>query len=93
MLEFTPLLKKRVVKDRLMAARGVTGFVQSVLVPEVTVLLIMEDMNIMIDEARTVMKDSIGMGELIHEEIRDVVVRRVEDTDDEDGGEESEECN
>lgn len=93
MLEFTPLLKKRVVKDRLMAARGVTGFVQSVLVPEVTVLLIMEDMNIMIDEARTVMKDSIGMGELIHEEIRDVVVRRVEDTDDEDGGEESEEYN
>jgi hypothetical protein len=91
MLEFTPLLKKRVVKDRLMAARGVTGFVQSVLVPEVTVLLIMEDMNIIIDEARTVMKDSIGMGELIHEEIRDVVVRRVEDTDEEDGGEWSEE--
>jgi hypothetical protein len=93
MLEFTPLLKKRVVKDRLMAARGVTGFVQSVLVPEVTVLLIMEDMNIMIDEARTVMKDSIGMGELVHEESRDVVVRRVEDTDDEDWGEESDEYN
>jgi hypothetical protein len=86
MHEFTPLLKRRVVKDRLMAARGVTGFVQSVLVPEVTILLIMDDMNIMIDEARNVLKESMGMGELVNEEIRDVVVRRVEDSDDEDDG-------
>lgn len=90
MHEFTPLLKKRVVKDRLMAARGVTGFVQSVLVPEVTVLLIMEDMDIVTDEARTILKDSVGIGELVHEEIRDVVTRRVEDSD-EDEGEEGEE--
>jgi hypothetical protein len=83
MHEFTPLLKKRVVRDRLMAARGVTGFVQSVLVPEVTVLLIMEDMSIMIDEARRVLKESVGIGELIHEEIRDVVVKK-EDSDQED---------
>jgi hypothetical protein len=82
MHEFTPLLKKRVVQDRLMAARGVTGFVQSVLVPEVTVLLIMEDMDIQAEEAREVLKDSIGMGELVNEEIRDVVVRR--DSEDED---------
>jgi hypothetical protein len=81
MHEFTPLLKRKVVKDRLMAARGVTGFVQSVLVPEVTVLLIMEDMNVMIDEARRVLKDSVGMGELVNEEIRDVVSRRVEDSE------------
>lgn len=90
MHEFTPLLKKRVVQDRLMAARGVTGFVQSVLVPEVTVLLIMEDMNIMADEARGVLKDSVGLGALVHEEIRDVVVTKVadsdEDNDSENGG-------
>jgi hypothetical protein len=84
MHEFTPLLKRKVVKDRLMAARGVTGFVQSVLVPEVTVLLIMEDMNVMIDEARRVLRDSVGTGELVNEEIRDVVSRRVEDSEVED---------
>jgi hypothetical protein len=87
MQKFTPLLKKRVVKDRLMAARGVTGFVQSVLVPEVTVLLIIEDMGIDIEEAREVLKDSVGVGELIHEEVRDVIMRRVEDSEEEDEGE------
>lgn len=81
MHEFTPLLKKRAVKDRLMTARGVTGYVQSVLVPEVTVLLIKEDMNITIDEARGVLKESVTVGELVHEEIRDVVTKRREDSD------------
>ena len=81
---FTPLLKKRVVKDRLMAARGVTGFVQSVLVPEVTVLLIMEDMNVDTKKARTILTESSGMGELVNEEIKDVVPPRVEDSDNDD---------
>lgn len=87
MREFTPLLKKRAIKDRLMAARGVTGFVQSVLVPELTVLLIMEDMNTAIDEARRVLKESAEIGELVHEEIRDVILRKAEDS-----GEDDEEC-
>jgi hypothetical protein len=89
MSKFTPLLKKRVVKDRLMAARGVTGFVQSVLVPEVAILLIEEDMNIVAHEAMAVLKESVNIGELVHEEIRDVVTRRAENSDQEgeDGNE------
>ncbi|KAH8814959.1 RTC4-like domain-containing protein [Xylogone sp. PMI_703] len=83
MQNFSPLLKKRAVKDRLIAARGVTGFVQAVLVPEVTVLLIMEDMNIGVEDARTVMSESAGIGELVNDEIRDVVLRAPDDEGDE----------
>lgn len=79
MHNFSPLLKKRAVKDRLIAARGVTRFVQDVLVPEVTVLLIMEDMNIGIEAARTLLSESAGTGELVNEEIRDVVLRGSDD--------------
>ncbi len=81
---FTPLLKKRVVQDRLMSARGVTGFVQSVLVPEVAVLLIQEDMNVAIEEARDILTDSASMGELVNEEIGDVVAQRVDDSEDDE---------
>lgn len=84
MKEFTPLLKKRGVTDRLMAARGVTGFVQSVLVPEVTLLLIMEDMGVEKEKARDILTDSVAIGELVHEEIKDVVPRQVEDSEDDD---------
>jgi len=87
MQEFTSLLKKRAVKDRLMAARGVTGFVQAVLVPEVAVLLIKEDMDVKVDEARDILAESAGIGELVHEEIKDVVVRRVEDSENENDDE------
>jgi hypothetical protein len=83
MHKFTPLLKRRAVSDKLMSARGVTGFVQSVLVPEVTVLLIKEDMNVETERAREILKSSVGMGELIHDEIRDVILG-VDDSDEDD---------
>jgi hypothetical protein len=82
--EFSKLLMKRAVKDKLVAARGVTGFVQAVVVPEVTVLLISDDMDVGIQEARDILTDSIGLGEMVHEEIRDVVKRRVRDSDNDD---------
>lgn len=80
MEKFTPLLKKRAGTDRLMSARTVSGFVQSVLVPEVTVLLIKEDMGVESDEeARKILLESMEMGGMIHEEIEDVV--DLEDSD------------
>ena len=82
MHEFTSLLKKTAVKDRRISSRGPTAFVQSVLVPEVTVLLIMEDMQVETEKARDILENSAGVGELIHEEIRDVVKKRVDDSED-----------
>ncbi|RKF53272.1 hypothetical protein GcM3_220007 [Golovinomyces cichoracearum] len=69
--KFTPLLKKRIIQDRLIAARGYTPYVQSVLVPEVATLLIQEDMVISLSEARNVMLKSAAVGELLHDEVRD----------------------
>ncbi|CAG8975684.1 hypothetical protein HYALB_00007887 [Hymenoscyphus albidus] len=84
MNKHTDLIKKRAPKDTLMSARGVTGFVQSVLVPEVAVLLIKEDMKISIEEARDLLAESARMGELVHEEMREVLRRRVVDSDGDD---------
>lgn len=72
MQKFTALLRLRNVKDRTMAARGFAGFVQAVLVPEVAVLLIMEDMNVEVERAREILAESADIGELLHEELKDV---------------------
>jgi hypothetical protein len=85
MQEFTPLLKKRMVQDRLMSARGFTPYVQAVLVPEVAVKLIMEDMGLDVEEARGILTDSVIVGELLNEEIRDVVRKKVDASDESDG--------
>ena len=72
--EFSSMLRKRAVLDRLVSARGHIAYVQCVLVPELAVRLIMEDMNISAEGARLIMKDSIWVGELLNEEVADVIV-------------------
>jgi hypothetical protein len=71
--EFSGLLRIRAVQDRLISARGHTAYVQAVLVPELTVQLIMEDMNVTEEEARDIMQESIAVGELLHEDLGDEV--------------------
>jgi hypothetical protein len=83
MNKFTPLLKERAPKDRLIAARSPTAFVEAVVVPELTVLLIMDDMKVADKEARDILKESSELGDLVNEEIKDVVKKRVENSDDE----------
>lgn len=84
MRKFTPLLKKRLPYDPVMSARGFTAYVQSVLVPEVVVRLIMEDMNVDVERGREILADSVSAGELLNEEIKDVVTRKVVDSEGED---------
>lgn len=76
--EFSSLLRRRAVQDRLVSARGHTAYLQSVLVPELAVQLIMEDMGVGEEEARTILKESSWVGELLNDEIADVVL---EDSD------------
>ena len=66
-------LRRRAVEDRLVAARGYTAYVQAVLVPELAARLVMEDMGVSEPEARDVLRDSIEVGELLNEDIGDVV--------------------
>lgn len=70
---FSDTVRRRAVEDPLVSARGYTGYVQAVLVPELTVRLIMEDMSADEATARRIMRDSCGLGEFLSEEIRDVV--------------------
>jgi len=84
MEKFTPILKKRAPQDKLIAARGPTSFVQSVIVPEIATLLVTEDLDVGEEEARGILKDSADIGDLVNEEIREVVVRRLENSEDEE---------
>ncbi|APA05558.1 hypothetical protein sscle_01g003280 [Sclerotinia sclerotiorum 1980 UF-70] len=90
MHKFTPKLKERAPIDRLISARGPTAFVESVIVPELTVLLIKEDMKVDEEEAREILKESCEIGDLVNEEIKDVVKlkpkekRYINDSDDDD---------
>ncbi|KKY35895.1 hypothetical protein UCDDA912_g04168 [Diaporthe ampelina] len=66
---FSSLLRERAPRDRLISARGHTGYVQSVLVPELGVRLIKEDMGIADDgEARAVMRESRAVGVILNDE-------------------------
>jgi len=65
--------------DPLMKAAGVSGFVQSVLVPELTVMLVKEDMDVGDEDARQIMRESMDIGELLNEQPDDVVKLSVEE--------------
>ncbi|KAI2473645.1 hypothetical protein F4781DRAFT_139866 [Annulohypoxylon bovei var. microspora] len=73
MRTLSSVVRKRAVEDRLVSARGYTGYVQAVLVPELTVRLIMEDMGATEEDARKIMQDSIEVGELLYEDVGDVI--------------------
>ncbi|OAA60985.1 hypothetical protein SPI_05009 [Niveomyces insectorum RCEF 264] len=80
---FAPVLRRQAVQDPLIAARGYSQFVQDVLVPELAVRLIMEDMAVDAVDAQKILRDSVAIGELLHEE-EDVVLDGEDDEDDED---------
>lgn len=65
--EFSNRLKVKAVEDRVIAGRGSAAFIQSVLVAELGVRLIMEDMNIGEDDARDVLEESKGLGEVMQD--------------------------
>ncbi|KAK9775762.1 putative Restriction of telomere capping protein 4 [Seiridium cardinale] len=70
---FSDTARKRAIEDRLISSRGYSGYVQAVLVPELAVRLIMEDMSVAEEDARKIMSESSDVGELVHEETKDVV--------------------
>ncbi|KAI1176827.1 RTC4-like domain-containing protein [Nemania sp. FL0916] len=73
MSSLSDVIRRRAVEDKLISARSYTGYVQTVLVPELTVRLIIEDMAVTETRAREVLEESVEIGELLHEETRDVV--------------------
>ncbi|CAI4216177.1 unnamed protein product [Parascedosporium putredinis] len=76
---FSSLLRQRAVEDALVSSRGYSIYVQAVLVPELAVRLVMEDMGVGSEAARKILEESEAIGELLCEDIGDIV-----DEDDED---------
>ncbi|KAF4585801.1 RTC4-like domain-containing protein [Ophiocordyceps camponoti-floridani] len=65
--EFGELLKRRAVKDRVIAGRGAAAFIQCVLVAELAVRLIRDDMGVSENKAREIMEESKAVGEMLHD--------------------------
>jgi len=77
--KFSGVLRKRALEDSLIAARGHTTYLQAVLVPELAVRLIMEDMKIGEVKARDVLEESVWVGEVLNDELKDVVLESDEE--------------
>ncbi|KAF2403962.1 hypothetical protein EJ06DRAFT_579871 [Trichodelitschia bisporula] len=63
---FAPRIRE--MRGRVIAAQGPAGYVQMVLAPEMTTLLIMEDLKVDAERAREMMAESAEVGELLHGE-------------------------
>ena len=57
--------------DRTIASCGTAGYIQTVLVPELAMLLIQDDLNIDESEAQKVLAESGEIGELLNEDLND----------------------
>lgn len=75
MSHFAPKIRRLASSDQLISAGGVSRYVQSVLVPELAVLLVMDDMSVDAEGAREVLGDSVDLGNLLNEEEDDEVVK------------------
>ena len=75
MNRFAPTLRRRSPSDKLISSGGVHGYVQAVLVPELATLLVMEDMEVDVADARRVLKESAELGNMLNEELEDEGIR------------------
>jgi hypothetical protein len=70
---FSPLLKERAIVDPLISGRSYSLYVQTVLVPELATRLVVDDLGVDEETARKVLEESAWVGELLCEDIGDVV--------------------
>jgi hypothetical protein len=70
---YSSKIRRLVASDSLIKTTGVSGYAQAVLVPELTVLLIKEDMSIGDEAARQVLRESMEIGERLNYDGNDVV--------------------
>jgi hypothetical protein len=68
-----PVISECAERDRVVAFNGFATFVQSVLVPELTVWMIMDDKDFSEKKAREVVQESGALGEVVNEEVEDRV--------------------
>lgn len=79
MSRFQSKIRRLAASDKIVAAAGVSGYVQTVLVPELAILLIMDDLGIDTEDARGVMAESVDIGDLLNEEEEDEITKELLD--------------
>ncbi len=84
MSNFSSQIRRLAATDKLISSGGVSGYVQTVLVPELAVLLVKEDMRVDDETARVILQESIQIGDLLNEEEEEVIKGKVigDDSDD-----------
>lgn len=65
---FASDFRRKASVDLFMRVVGVSDYVNVVLIPELAVMLIMEDMKVGYERAREILQESTRLGELLHEE-------------------------
>ncbi len=73
MSRFASKLRRLAASDKLISSAGVSRYVQAVLVPELAVLLVMDDMKVDEEKAREVLRDSVEIGNLLNEEEDEII--------------------
>lgn len=73
MFKFASKIRRLAASDKLISSGGVSGYVQAVLVPELAVLLVMDDMGVDEDKSREILADSGDIGNLLNEEEDEII--------------------
>ena len=73
MSTFASKLRRRSSTDSLISSRGISNYVQAVLVPELATLLVMDDLKVDAERAREVLQDSVELGNFLNEEEDEVI--------------------
>ncbi|KAL1311645.1 hypothetical protein AAFC00_001755 [Neodothiora populina] len=87
-------LRQRAGSDRVISAKGVSGgvsgYLQSVLVPEMALALVMEDADCSVEKARQILAESSDIGDALNEAEEETVPQSIDvsDADDRYGAEE-----
>lgn len=71
--QFSDKIRDFIPKDGVIQSTGVAGFIQAVLVPELTMMLVKEDMKVNDETARQIIRDSTEIGELLNEQPNDEI--------------------
>lgn len=78
-MKFSRKLRRLAAMDQIVKMAGVAGYAQCVLVPELAMRLVKEDMGVDDEMARTIMRESIELGEKLNPAQNDVVAVPRED--------------
>jgi hypothetical protein len=71
--EFSRKLRQLAAVDNILKTAGVAAYAQTVIVPELSVLLVKEDMKVNDEDARQILRDSMGIGEQLNAAEDDVI--------------------